>query len=287
MGLCMLHDALLQLSKSKPCPDFGWSTNVPQHHLGLHIKHRFSLVLRSPFCVFLWKHTLKALKVYGHIMDTFVHDPIDLSQPAIRLARLFRGWYTNPIRCEIFEAFLDLSEIVPYKALSYVWGDESEKNEICINEKRAFVASNLFNALKSLRQIDEDSILWVDAMCIDQSNNREKGHQVSQMRLVYERAEEVIIWLGESDADIDILFDGAWKLDKAVGKLRTHNTTYDVWQTLWEEKEKDWPHFDASSGIRYKDRRRSALKGLLERPWFKRVWVIQVIVLSLLPWVID
>lgn len=213
-------------------------------------------------------------------MDTFAHDPIDLSQPAIRLARLFGGYYTDSVCCEIFEAFLDLSEIIPYKALSYVWGDESEKKEICINEKRAFVTSNLFKALKSLRQMDEDIILWVDAMCIDQGNHKEKGHQVSQMRLVYERAEEVIIWLGESDADIDILFDGASKLDKAVGKLRTHNTTYEVWKTLWDEKEKERIRFDAGSEVQYANRRSSALRSLLGRPWFKRVWVIQVRVLN-------
>lgn len=214
-------------------------------------------------------------------MDAFVHDPIDLSQPAIRLARLFGGYYTDPVRCEIFESSLDQSEIIPYKALSYVWGDESEKKEIRINKKKAFVTSNLYNALKSLRQIDEDAILWVDAMCIDQSNHKEKGHQVSQMRLVYERAEEVIIWLGESDADTEILFDDALKLDKAVGKLRTHRTTHDVWTTVWEEKEKERARLHASSEIRHAARRSLALRRLRERSWFKRVWVIQVIASSL------
>lgn len=214
-------------------------------------------------------------------MDAFVHDPIDLSQPAIRLARLLRGWYTKPVHCEIFEASLDLSEIVPYKALSYVWGDESDKKEICINRKKALVTGNLLKALKSLRQIDQDTILWVDAMCIDQSNNKEKGHQVRQMRLVYERAEEVIIWLGESDADINILFNCASYLDKTVEKVRTQKTTYAAWKTIWEETEKERLRFGSSSEIRYAERRSSALRRLLGRSWFKRVWVIQVIVLSL------
>lgn len=213
-------------------------------------------------------------------MDDFAHDSIDLTQPAIRLARLFGGHYADPVCCEIFEASLDLSGIIPYQALSYVWGDGFDKKEICINEKRAFVTRNLFKALKSIRQIDEDTILWVDALCIDQSNHKEKGHQVSQMRLVYERAEDVIIWLGESDADTDILFDDALKLDKDVEKLRKHRMTHDVWKTIWEEQEKERARFHESSKIRRAVLRR-ALWRLRLRSWFKRVWVIQVIASNL------
>lgn len=219
-------------------------------------------------------------------MDAFVHNPIDLSKTAIRIARLCKGYRTDSVRCELFEAYLDPSEIVPcadpsevvpYAALSYVWGDDSGKVEIFINEKRALVTRNLFKALKSLRQMNRDVLLWVDAICIDQSNNKEKGHQVGQMRLVYERAEEVIIWLGENDANIESLFEWAWKLDKAVGKLRKRTTTYQVWKTLWDEKEKERLRVDAGFGISFAERRSSALRNLLGRPWFKRVWVIQVI----------
>lgn len=219
-------------------------------------------------------------------MNSFVHNPIDLSKTAIRIARLCKGYCTDSIRCELFEAYLgpkenvpdaDPSEIVPYAALSYVWGDDSEKIDIFVDEKRAIVTRNLFRALKSLRQMDRDVLLWVDAICIDQSNNKEKKHQVNQMRLVYERAEEVIIWLGENDANVDIVFEWAWKLDKAVGKLRKRATTYEVWKTLWDENEKERLRVDAGFGIHFAERRSLALRKLLGRPWFKRVWVIQVI----------
>lgn len=208
--------------------------------------------------------------------DLFVHDPIDLSQPTIRLARLLGGYCTETIHCEIFEASLDSSDIIPYNALSYVWGDEWDKREICINGKKAFVTSNLFKALKSLRKLHEEIILWVDAMCIDQRNNKEKGHQVSQMRLVYDRAEEVIIWLGESDDGIDTLLRAASKLDTTVEKLRIHKNTYD-WEIVWEEQDRS----PVSCQFRYTDRRGSALHRLLRRSWFGRVWVIQVICLGL------
>lgn len=151
---------------------------------------------------------------------------------------------------------------------------------IYINEKRAGVTCNVFKALKSLRQMDEDIILWIDAICINQNNNEEKGQQVGQMRLVYESAEEVIIWLGESDANIEILFECAWKLDKAVGNLRKRSMTYEVWKTLWDDKEKERLRFDAGFGFQHEDRRRSALRNLLGRPWFRRVWIIQVIASS-------
>lgn len=39
-------------------------------------------------------------------------------------------------------------------------------------------------------------ILWVDAICIDQTNESERNHQVNQMGDVYSQATQVLVWLG-------------------------------------------------------------------------------------------
>jgi hypothetical protein len=43
--------------------------------------------------------------------------------------------------------------------------------------------------------------LWVDAICINQKDVNERGHQVGIMRDVYSKAARVLIWLGEESKD--------------------------------------------------------------------------------------
>ena len=39
-------------------------------------------------------------------------------------------------------------------------------------------------------------ILWVDAVCVNQSDFKEQSTQVAMMLEIYARAEQVNIWLG-------------------------------------------------------------------------------------------
>lgn len=40
-------------------------------------------------------------------------------------------------------------------------------------------------------------MLWIDAVCIDQTDHREKSRQVAQMGDIYRDAERVLVWLGK------------------------------------------------------------------------------------------
>lgn len=60
---------------------------------------------------------------------------------------------------------------VSYEALSYVWGDRESTNKIWVDGCLFTVTENLFEALSNLRQPSEDRLLWVDAICIDQSHH--------------------------------------------------------------------------------------------------------------------
>ncbi|KAK8084017.1 hypothetical protein PG996_002798 [Apiospora saccharicola] len=103
---------------------------------------------------------------------------------AIRLLRLCKDDFGTSIRCEIFEAFIDDNQRLPYEALSYVWGLGGSKPwlAVTINGHDVTVTDNLFGALYNLRQSDHDRILWVDALCINQGDNKEKGHQLTNRR---------------------------------------------------------------------------------------------------------
>src|SRR2546421_7941835 len=131
----------------------------------------------------------------------YKYNPIDLEGRALRLRRLFKGNFEDGIQCELFDAWLHQAKGgIPYEALSYTWGSTKKIVKIWINECTMSVTENLYVALQHIRLEKSDRILWVDAICIDQDNTQERGHQVQQMRDIYREAEQVVIWLGRGTA---------------------------------------------------------------------------------------
>jgi hypothetical protein len=45
--------------------------------------------------------------------------------------------------------------------------------------------------------------MWVDVICIDQSNDVKKGPQVAIMGEIYRLAERVVVWLGPEENESD------------------------------------------------------------------------------------
>ncbi|KAK5996826.1 Heterokaryon incompatibility 6-like protein [Cladobotryum mycophilum] len=203
-------------------------------------------------------------------MEKYQHRPIDLATDAIRLVRLRKGSPEDPIRCDLFDSFLHESECIPYEALSYAWGSISNPEEIVVDGvKTLAITSNLHTALHYLRLGDQDRILWIDAICINQKDMKEKGHQVGQMRSVYENAEKVLIWLGLGNANVDHVMDLMNRLDKQVISLGYNSiNSSKSWEMMQNLLLKQYGRTDH-------DLRRSALRMLLEKPWFRRVWVVQ------------
>lgn len=95
---------------------------------------------------------------------------LDLATDAIRLIRILKG-DTGYIECELFETNLNEVEGIPYEALSYVWGNKESGERIWVDGCQFTVTENLCEALSNLRQPREDRLLWIDAICIDQSHH--------------------------------------------------------------------------------------------------------------------
>ncbi|KAN0090416.1 HET domain containing protein [Hyaloscypha variabilis] len=125
--------------------------------------------------------------------------PLDHTASSIRLLTLFPSPSSEAtIECSLKNASLDtLNEQKPYRALSYVWGDPGVTTPITVNGSQKAVTTNLAAALRHLRALGcVDKPWWIDAICIDQDDVTEKGHQVRLMGDIYRKADEVIAWLG-------------------------------------------------------------------------------------------
>ncbi|EME82456.1 uncharacterized protein MYCFIDRAFT_124702, partial [Pseudocercospora fijiensis CIRAD86] len=89
----------------------------------------------------------------------------------------------------------------PYEALSYTWQPPFEGQTLPDDVIWFFgyplpITGNLSNGLRRVRREDKERVLWVDAICIDQDDSRERNHQAHMMAEIYSKAVRVLAWLG-------------------------------------------------------------------------------------------
>lgn len=63
-----------------------------------------------------------------------------------------------------------------------------------------YVRPNLYGALRYLRDLQSEQFLWIDAICINQADIRERNHEVLKMAQIYTLASRTIVWLGNAEA---------------------------------------------------------------------------------------
>lgn len=100
--------------------------------------------------------------------------------------------------------------------------------------KPFYITKNLCAALQALHTPDRDRHLWVDAMCIDQHNNSEKGSQVQIMRDIYASASRTIIWLGDATSRTRLLFDTLARISDTEANDRGNMWTESEWGAKME-----------------------------------------------------
>ena len=104
---------------------------------------------------------------------------------------------------------VSLQSAPKYSALSYSWSyktlprspreqqvPDSRSLDFYWTSEQLRVSSDLQHALECLVVSQSCRWLWVDAVCINQSNAAEKGDQVTKMKSIYEGAQQVFVWLG-------------------------------------------------------------------------------------------
>jgi hypothetical protein len=109
-----------------------------------------------------------------------IYGRLDESKKEIRLLRINPSNDENRmIECKITTVALEEAE--PYAALSYVWGDPKATATIVINNHQVNVTTNLEGFLRQYRSYhrtwsgEEPSLLWVDAICINQHDIPERN----------------------------------------------------------------------------------------------------------------
>lgn len=132
-----------------------------------------------------------------------------------------------------------------YDAISYTWADENGDATKCCSIRIGSpglllpITRNCDSVLRRVHKYTDR--VWIDAVCIDQDNIRERGHQVDLMPRIYKSAVRTFAYVGEASEDSDLVL---------------RNLAKGIWTP---------PHL---------------LDPFFERPYFSRVWVVQEVALS-------
>ena len=187
----------------------------------------------------------EAVSIYGS------YPPLDALKKEIRLLSLHDSEDGNaPLSGELHLASME-DECT---AISYVWGDWCDRRSIRLNGIDTTIPANLEIVLRQLRNEKKALNIWIDAVCINQTDSAEKGHQVQKMGDIYRYAKRgTILWLGEADNHSDMAMELIFTVDQTFFDQYNPQTSSPALQ---------------------------AVRDLLRREWWRRMWVVQETMLS-------
>ncbi|KAF2035397.1 hypothetical protein EK21DRAFT_84468 [Setomelanomma holmii] len=217
----------------------------------------------------------------------------------IRLLKLEPGSPTSIVRCSL--RHVDLKDQPKYAALSYTWkqdpsilgggysmgknviktflrgddvkvdipqdtGELEYSKGIYCDEKVTKIFPNLYNALVQLRR-HRAGEYWIDALCINQSDDTERAKQVQFMGHIYQGASQVVVWLGASGRDVA---DSIAHLENlAANNIDAPPINFDDNDTEVAPQSNPKPDENAVDGVR------AVATSVVMSQWFRRTWVVQ------------
>jgi hypothetical protein len=210
-------------------------------------------------------------------MTSLYYQP--LAEGEIRLLTIDPTSFSSP-EIHISMSAAQLNETTEYIALSYVWGSETDRRDIKLNERSMSVTANLYDALTCMRKriamasLGFPAKIWVDAICINQGDIDERNEQVTRMRDIYTQAQVVWAFVGvETEHDQE-----GFNLIKALAlKFQGLSQALDLGHKLPEDASQTIANSLQHPGLEVAWK---AMGRLLSRPWWTRAWIVQEIALA-------
>lgn len=201
-------------------------------------------------------------------------------EKSIRLATIHPGVGDEDVLVDLHIETFTTHDPPRYEALSYVWGSTEPPEFVWVGSPgRAMlqVTTNLKTALQHLRYPNQERVMWVDALCINQTDDIEKGAEVARMGELFACAAHVVVWLGPEA-------DGS---GMAMERLEYIGSQVDVdWGGMHRitpaatVEHVDRSIADPNSDLPMDTTQSAAVVSLLNRDWFDRLWIRQEILVA-------
>ena len=199
------------------------------------------------------------------------------------------------LECQLIETHIPESQSsraqgsthVQYQALSYTWGEPEFPRSLHVlrgpgdgGAEHASLAGvvniteNLHSALHNLRKPDKTLVLWVDAVCIDQANISERNHQVGNIPQTYAAAASVLVWLGTDEHNGRLCL--SFFTDLAALIISDPDGGPQDSGASWRKRLK----INKIVSAFLDSAQPRPIASFLARPWFRRRWIVQEVVLA-------
>lgn len=169
----------------------------------------------------------------------------------IRLVLLKQGKRNAEVCVKIVPVLF--TEAPAYEAISYAWGQVGVTEPVSVNDVKCQIPVNLLAFFRQRQSMPDQSPLWIDALCIDQTNPADKKAQIMHMGKIYRKCTQFTIWLGE-DSETSALAVNALT---RIGSMESVDQFFEL-----------------------KGRARSAIIDFLNRSWWTRVWIVQEVAMA-------
>jgi hypothetical protein len=157
-----------------------------------------------------------------------------------------------------------------FAAVSYAWGDTSARFSMLLNGRLSKIGKSAHEALRYLRQAKKPIHVWIDTICINQADVKERNQQVPLMKDIYTLACPVYIWTGPGVKHSYKALGILSRMAIVMGKIKLDGDPEHTVKkrAIWDEMQKvtdtDWDH----------------VVTFVNLPIWRRVWVQQEMILS-------
>ena len=200
-------------------------------------------------------------------MERF-YEQLDRDERQFRLLRLLYRAGDPALNFEV--AAFSLDNAPDYVALSYCCGQEPANCCIIVNCRVFFVRRNLYKYLELINSEDDCRWHFVDAVCIDQSDDVERGYQVGLMGEIYPNASLVVAWLGY-ESPVHKWDERLWSMFETLTAI-LHNDGQCTAITLGQELEQAYPALPLLLWCRMVD--------FHDSDYWNRLWIVQELTLA-------
>jgi hypothetical protein len=199
----------------------------------------------------------------------YEYKPFDRERKQIRLLTVQPGSGDDMLSCTLATAYLDTSTSPHYETISYVCGDQTVKATINLHGSEVRVPATSEAAICRMRRGDRPRTLWIDAICINEADVAERGHQVGIMYEIYTHTRHNCIYLGPDDCNMPKVIES---MESMLREISVETRDYVDFNEMTLDTSGRHKSSEAPFSI---DINRSGLLQFFENPWFSRLWVVQ------------
>nr|OQO29773.1 hypothetical protein B0A51_03688 [Rachicladosporium sp. CCFEE 5018] len=207
-------------------------------------------------------------------MSQLVYRSLDRSKKEIRLLLLEAGTDDEDLIASLLIVDLEDPGRPKYETISYVWGDASRRASLNVDGCSTSVPESAVAALRCIRLPDRTRVLWIDSICIYQSDIEERGRQVSMMADIYQSGTCLLAHVDVPGCDFGLV---TTSISAVRRKMK---------RELDEMSKIGFPLSPIGFGeapplmLGLADDAILALWHFLSAAWFRRLWVLQEVILS-------